>query len=556
MKKSFAAACLFALIIASCKKADTGGGSVTPPPPVSTGTYQQLLADSLFLYAKQIYYWNTSLPDSASFNPRSYAQTDTLTGLQNELFAITQIPINSATGKPYEFYQYVNTQGSTVTTSKYSFIEKTSDLYGGGSASTIISNQEQVKNIKMTLDGQENELGFTMGFMYASGLNGTSRAIPYTKDSIIGLIRVVTNGSPAWNAGIRRGDIIAKINGNAWTYNNNFNQIENAIDGNNITLTRYDPVTKKNTDIPFSKSLYTFNPVYKDTMITIGSKKIAYIAYKSFTDTVNSLPVLSAAFQKFQGATDLVVDLRYNGGGYVNTAEYFAEFLLPQSAANGVLFKEIYNQTMQNKQATLLKKQPVYNSNNIKQNYTYYDIDYSVNGNTTNIRKQGSFNAAGTITKIYFIVSGNTASASELLINSLKPYFNTVYLINAPFSSADDKTHTYGKPVGFFEIRIGKYSIYMSNFETQNKNSEGGYYQGMTTDTFVYDDIRYDLGDPHENCFLQAIRQITGNSTYQPISASPRNLSGISMTTTSNNNLPGFPVGAPTKIFNMVRAAK
>lgn len=122
MIKSFVAIFLFAIILVSCRKADNGGGSITPPAP--TGTYQQLLADSLFLYAKQIYYWNTALPDSASFNPRSYAKTDTLNGLQSELFAITQIPINAATGKPYEFYQYANSQGGTVTTSKYSFIEK------------------------------------------------------------------------------------------------------------------------------------------------------------------------------------------------------------------------------------------------------------------------------------------------------------------------------------------------------------------------------------------------------------------------------------------------
>lgn len=210
----------------------------------------------------------------------------------------------------------------------------------------------------MTLDGQENELGFTMGFIPVSKLNGTPRAIHYVNDSLIGLIRIVTNGSPAWNAGIRRGDIIAKINGNAWTYNNNLTQISNALDGNSITLTKYDPATKKYTDVPFSKALYTFNPIYKDTVITIGSKTIAYIAYKSFTDSAkSSMPVLSAAFQKFNDAkaTDLVIDLRYNGGGYVNTAEYFAESILPQSAANSVLFKEIYNQTMQNKQATLLK---------------------------------------------------------------------------------------------------------------------------------------------------------------------------------------------------------
>lgn len=544
---------LFLFVLASCKRDPKilPKPVPTPNPPIVTKTYQEQLADSLFKYAKQIYYWNTQLPDSATFNPLGYAMADTLKGLKNELLAITRIPINTATGKPYEQYQSYNNGVITDinTVSKYSYAILTAELYGGGVSSKINNEDKNIVELKMTLDGKENELGLMFGFARVSYLSSTPKAMPTApQDSVIGLVRLVTKGSPAWNAGVRRGDLIAKINGNTWTYNNNFSQIQKSLDEKSMLLTTYDPVSKTYTDKSFNKELYTFNPLFADTMITVGSKKVAYLAYKSFTSSENTRPALQSAFAKFSDATDLVIDLRYNGGGYVSSANYFANNILPNSANGNVLYKEIYNTTMQNKQATILKNQPVY-LNNVKQSYSYFDLNFSEAGNTELVSKTGSFNASGNITNVYFIVSNNTASASELLINSIKPYFNSVFLINAPFSTADNPNYTYGKPVGFFEIRLGKYSVYMCNFESKNKNNEGGYYEGIKTDLKSNDDIRYDLGNPNESAFLAAIRKITGNSGYQPSATFPR--SAISLSSGASDKIVGY-AGDPTKVYDMV----
>src|SRR5690606_23966747 len=131
----------------------------------------------------------------------------------------------------------------------------------------------------------------------------------------------------------------------------------------------------------------------------------------------------------------------------------------------------------------------------IKQSYTYYDLDYSLDKNTTRISKQGAFNTGNNISNIYFIVSKSTASAAELLINSLKPYYNVV-LIGAAFN--DNGTVTYGKPIGFFELRLGVYSAFLSSFETKNAQGVGGYYSGLSTQYQKFDDVRYDFGDPNE----------------------------------------------------------
>lgn len=539
------------VILLSCRKGPINPAPVPTAP--DTRTYQERLADTLYKLASQIYYWNTQLPDSATFKPLGYARTDTIAGLKAELLALTRNAINPATGKPYEQYvtyqNGINTDVNSV--AKFSYLSLTSDLYGGGTASHINSDEGYGAELNMTLDGKENELGLTLGFARVSYLANTPRAMTSSRqDSIVALVRIVTNGSPAWRAGIRRGDLISKFNGNSWNYSANFNQISNALDGNSLSLTSYDPISQKDTTVSFDKTVYTFNPVYKDTLLTIGSRKIAYVAYKSFTDDNNTRPALSEAFNKFGGATDLVIDLRYNGGGRVSAAAYFANLVLPSSASGGVLFKEIHNTMMQNKQATILKTQPVY-LNNVKQSYSYFDVNYSIASSTTTVKKTGSFNSAGTLKTVYFIVSDNSASASELLINSLKPYFSDgVYLINAPFSATDDPNYTYGKPVGFYEMRIGKYSVYLSNYESKNKNDEGGYYRGLPTNVASNDDIRYDLGNPNEAAFLTAIRRITGNNSYQPAASTvPRSV--VSTATGANSSVVAA-VGEPTKIFDMV----
>ncbi|MFV0604726.1 MAG: S41 family peptidase [Niabella sp.] len=550
MKKCFTLFILpvfFLLSVLSCKK-DPVTPEPEPEPEVPTPTvktYQQLLADTLFKLAQQVYYWNSHLSDSASFKPLGYAGSDTLTGLKNELFALTQLPINSVTGKPYEFYQYTSS-GTTVTTSKYSYIKKTADLYDGGASSYSITNQSDIAEMKMTLDGKDNGLGFTVGLIPVrySAINTKDSIVYKNRDSTVIYVRNVTNGSPAYEAGLRRGDIIANKELNYNTYG--VTPISNLLDGNSAKLVLYRiKANKMDTLQTINKAVYTFNPVLNDTLVTIGSKKIAYVAYQSFTTGTNSKPALDSAFNKFTGATDIVVDLRFNGGGYVSMAAYLINLLAPSSSNGSVAFAEYYNQTMINKQATLLKQQPIF-INNVKQSYTYFDVDYSVSGNTSKVNKTSGVNMNNSITNIYFIVSSSTASAAELVINSLKPYYNVI-LIGAQFS--DYGYNTYGKPIGFFELRLGKYSVYLSNFETKNAQGSGGYYAGISTNYQIFDDIRYNFGDPNELCFLSAIRLITGNSTYLPTVSSTV---GRSVYGTNTQGLKGIAVGKTTQIRNMI----
>ncbi|MEJ2882157.1 S41 family peptidase [Pedobacter sp. GR22-6] len=202
----------------------------------------------------------------------------------------------------------------------------------------------------------------------------------------------------------------------------------------------------------------------------------AYLALTEFAHLNTLKPILDQAFVGFAdaGVTTLVVDLRNNSGGYVETAKYLAN-LMAKPAMNGqVMYSEHFNSEMQQGKASILKKQiyldgnnqPVYLNGRLA---TYADVDFSVSGNTYTFEKGVGLNQ---LSSIYFLVNGSTASASELLINALKPYFN-VKLIGSK---------TYGKPVGSFGIKIDQYTLYVSNFLIKNSRGKGDYFDGMPVD--------------------------------------------------------------------------
>ncbi|MGY0037734.1 S41 family peptidase [Pedobacter sp. NJ-S-72] len=133
---------------------------------------------------------------------------------------------------------------------------------------------------------------------------------------------------------------------------------------------------------------------------------------------------------------------------------------------------------------------------------TAADDNYTTAANKTAFSKKGSL--AG-VSNIVFIVSRNTASASEIVINSLKPYMN-VKLVGDT---------TYGKPVGFFPVTLeNRYEVFMPIFETRNARNEGGYYTGIVPDVLdEYDDPEYVFGDERENYLSRALNVLAPGAT-------------------------------------------
>nr|WP_294895479.1 S41 family peptidase [uncultured Pedobacter sp.] len=472
MVKLFAGFFLFAIFFVACKKDNSN-------LPAPTTDRNELTKDSMFLYAKELYLWNDALPSYSAFNPRVKFNglSDNISNLNAELFAITRYAINPSTNKPYEY----NTDYPDET--KYSFID---DLVADGKLATIKSEQSSID-----FNGEGNDLGYSLALIGST----TNYKIYF---------RFTSPGSPAALAGLNRGDYINKINGTSvgTNYNSEESFINTAINQNTITIggKRIDGTS---FNVTLNKTKYNSSPIYKDTIIVNGAKKIGYLAYAKFTSDSNSDLPLTNVFQKFAdgGVTDLVIDLRYNGGGYVSTAEHLINLIAPNSLTGKTMFVQTYNANLQAGKASILRNQAVrdQDGNVIKkgnrvENYAD-DVSYKKSDNTTNFNKEGSLN---NITKVVFITTENTASASELVINSLKPYLDVKTVGST----------SYGKPVGFFPVRIDKFDIYMSSFSTTNANGDGFYYAGITPDALKDDDVTKAFGDPNEKSFAGAIAYI------------------------------------------------
>lgn len=245
--------------------------------------------------------------------------------------------------------------------------------------------------------------------------------------------------------------------------------------------------------------------VLSKRIIQSSNKIIAYIAIGSFPSLKNVKSKLNEAFEELAEAHPkyLVLDLRSNGGGYVETAEYVANLIVPSKLNGKMMYSEQFNTTLQTGNAKILKYQPYLDDMGKPVAYkgrsaTLADVDYSEIGNTYLFEKKGNLES---IEEIYVIISGQTASASELLISCLKPYFN-IKLVGE---------RTYGKPVGFFGVNIDQYTVYLSSFLIKNAKGWSNYFTGIEPNMPVIITANPSLGDPEELCFKTVISAINGN---------------------------------------------
>lgn len=470
MKKLlFGIVILSAGLLSACKKDKKApaGSSTTVTPP---GTTLDLIKDSVYLYANEDYLWHASLPSYSSFKPRSFTASSDFDALTNELDALSQYAINPATNLPYE-----NRPGNPGI-AKYSFMDDGS--------------------VAAALNGVKGDFGFGVLYNQVNDLR----------------VNYVYPGSPAALAGIKRGYQITSINGStnisydAKGYgtgtSTNLNFVINAYSNSStisMTLKKPDGTTLTVTNM--NTASYTVNPVLKDTVYTLtNGHKLGYLVFNSFTSAANADPKLNAAIDYFvaQGVTDLAVDLRYNGGGYVSTAEYLDNLIVPSAKSNSLMYNTFYTDNMVNGTDPLLKKQWRRDPSS-GQDYNYGQFDYSVAANAVNFSKQRSLN----VSRVFFIVTGSTASASELTINNLRPVMD-VQLVG---------TQSYGKPVGFFDLNINKYSMYTPEFSTKNSANQGDYYSGFLPGTDIpgvkdYDDPTKDFGDPAEGLLAHILKYV------------------------------------------------
>jgi len=419
-------------------------------PPL---TKEQVWTDSIFSAMQEIYLWNDALP--ATLDVRKYPTAD------SALVYLTGLKINPETGSPIDHYSFLDKIGNL------------SGEIGGGTASG------------------------DYGFMVEAGYNATGQVSFF--------VTYVYTNSPAGKAGVARSYEVTKINGSDQVHPGVTSQnhlvassagyvnMTNALFYSTAASFTFKKQDGSTMDASLNTGSYAINSVLYDKVIDSGNNKIGYMVFNQFLGA-SSQTELSNTIAKFEssGVQYLIVDLRYNGGGSVETCEKFCSLLAPQSANGKLMYS--------------------YKMNTGLMKY-YADNKYSI---SSNFVKTNSFQPA----KIYFIVSGGTASASELLINNLRPYFTgNLFLIGQT---------TYGKPCGFWATPIGYtdkqttpkegYDLYAVSFETLNSNNEGGYYAGMTPGSTkypgieAYDSYNLSWGDVKDACVAQAINHISSGA--------------------------------------------
>ncbi len=225
-----------------------------------------------------------------------------------------------------------------------------------------------------------------------------------TPTNIFGYVRYVIPNSDADTKGVVRGMLFSSVNGTQLT-ESNYRALLFEANEYIIGLADYNvgnPTSNGNT-IVLIKTQIQENPVAITKTFEEGSHKIGYLLYNQFSSSFDD--ELNAAFNtlKTENVTDLIIDLRYNGGGSVRTATYLGEMITGQFTG------QVYS-----KQAWNEKVHAAVDASNFINNFTN-TID---NGTTTE-----TINSLGLQT-VYFIVSGSSASASELVINALSAYID------------------------------------------------------------------------------------------------------------------------------------
>lgn len=369
------------------------------------------LRDSTLAISRDIYLWNDQIP--TNFNARAYRSPVEI------MQAIRQYSIEPGFSDPVDHYSFAMDQ------------DEWNDLSNG-----IIS-----------------DFGLNAFFLTDTDLR----------------VRAVEAASPAGAAGIRRGWKFVRVAGNTNINTDNSEFLAENIYESGSTAFTFEKPDGSTVDITLNSATYQEHPVILDSVYPVGGKKAGYLVFNSFLgDTSQVLNELTGVFNRFvsEGVTDVIVDLRYNGGGYVSLSEALANFLIKTSSNGSIMMTQQYNE------------------------------NYSDLNDVMVFRKRGSLN----INNVYFIVTENTASASELLINNLKPFMNVKVVGPEP---------TFGKPVGFFPIPVGDWYVFPVSFRSTNGVGDGNYFDGIAVDKQVQDGLDKDWGDINESSLSSVLTHIS-----------------------------------------------
>ncbi len=317
---------------------------------------------------------------------------------------------------------------------------------------------------------------------------------------IFGYIRLVQPNSPAQAAGVERGMIFNRVNGQQLTASN----FSSLLNSNNFSIglatIEGSEITELDRSIDLSKREMVENPIVISKTLNVDGTKVGYLLYDSFTADFDEQ--LNNVFGEFKsaGVTELILDLRYNGGGSVRTATDLASMITGQFP-NKLFMKEKWNDKYQ---AYFEEKDPKSLLNNFN----------------SKLRTGTAINHLN-LSRVFVLTTGTSASASELVINGLDPYIDVVHVGDVTTGKFQASVAIYDSPDFSKDSNLNSshyYAIQPLVLKSHNANNVSDYVNGLIPDHQLKEDVRNmgKLGEPGEPLLDLAINLIKGNRISVP----------------------------------------
>lgn len=334
--------------------------------------------------------------------------------------------------------------------------------------------QEDVAALTASLQGINKVVGIRFTPFYAN-----------TEKTKVALsVAYSLKGSPADKAGIKRGDFIVKVNGQELTSEN----YSAAFSADNLKFTLGDyngsEIVANSKTVDVVKAEVQTNPIQHYSIIEKGTKKIGYLVYLQFLTQFDA--DIRNVFKEFKskGVNELVLDLRYNGGGYISSSDIISSLIVKNLKPGSLMSRQEWNTELT----------AAYKS---KYGNDVFDTKWLNESNNL-----------GTLNRVFILTSKGSASASELVINNLKPFMDVILIGD----------NTYGKNVGSITLsddkKRWKWGMQPIVLRTVNAlgQSDYGTKDGFTPNFKVADNAIpfMQFGDVNETLLSVAIQQITG----------------------------------------------
>ncbi len=373
--------------------------------------------------------------------------------------------------------------------------------------SWIVSDYEE---LNQQFAGVYSSFGFDFRLVAISGYSGLGYT-PGADDIVAYITYVIPGDSPARDAGLKRGDIIWGVNGTTLDKSNYVKLLLQtpSADFNLMAKDDVGALQKSDKSVSLVSQTVSENPVHTVKVLELSDgRKVGYLKYNSFRHNYHRELVDSMQIIHNAGVDEMVLDLRYNGGGSILTAVYLATMMYKDNTG-GTLINLNYNKKHDNNsfsigfQSTIEILDEDYNSLSATNNFAHLDLD-----------------------RLYVLTTSGTASASEMIINSLKPYMDVVVIGET----------TYGKNVGSVtlydapgtDFRDKSYANKSHTYAMQpivslvsNSLNESDFTHGFAPDEEVLEyrylnDIRA-FGDENEIVLNTALRDICPSCYSTPV---------------------------------------